>query len=128
MIETLPLKEYIDSRGSLVENCINSIFDEIKHFFVSKSKVNIVRGNHYHTKKAEWFYVISGKCLFVVEDINTKIREEIIISDSDNILIYNKPGFAHAFKNIGDSEMILLALINEPLDKLNPDTFEYKVL
>lgn len=125
---TVKLKKYTDARGELVENTREKIMTESRHFFVSKSKPGVVRGNHYHTQKTEWFYIIQGTCRMVKENIKTKKREEIIIKADDNLIIFMKPLQAHAFENIGNDEMILLAFINEPLDKKNPDTIGYKVI
>ena len=52
----------------------------------------------------------------------------MIVSENDNVLIKNPPNHAHAIKNIGGDEMILLALVNEVMDQKDPDTYPYKVL
>jgi len=118
----------MDERGSLVENTLLSVMSTSEHFFISKSKPGVVRGNHYHKHKMEWFYIIQGTCKLVVKDIISEKIEELIIKDSDNILVNTVPNHAHAFQNVGENEMILLALVNEPLDQKNPDTYFYKLL
>jgi UDP-2-acetamido-2,6-beta-L-arabino-hexul-4-ose reductase len=127
-MKTFALRVNIDERGSLVDNISKEVMESIKHFFVSKSAPGVVRGNHYHLKKKEFFYVIQGECLAVVEDLMTKKREEKLIKDSDNVLVCMEPEQAHALKNIGSKELILLALVNESLDKENPDTYPYEVI
>lgn len=128
MIKTSKLRVYSDDRGSLAENTLQEVMANSEHFFISKSIPNIVRGNHYHKRKEEWFYIIKGKAEIAVEDIDTKERETITVSADDNILVKMEPLKAHAIKSIGDEEMILLALINEVFDQEDPDTYEYKVL
>lgn len=127
-MKTITLREFKDDRGSLVENTLESIMNESKHFFVSKSKPGVVRGNHYHEKKSEWFYVIQGTCKICVEDIMSKDREELKLKDEDKLIVHMEQGKAHAIQNIGDNELILLALINEMLDHEKPDTYAYKVI
>jgi UDP-2-acetamido-2,6-beta-L-arabino-hexul-4-ose reductase len=128
MIKIIKLRKFIDERGSLIENTDLDVMQTSKHFFVSKSKPGVIRGNHYHKKKIEWFYVIQGKCKIVIKDLLTEKMEEKIINDSDNVLINMKPNQVHAFQNIGNNEMILLALVNEVLDHDRPDTYFYKIL
>ena len=121
------LREHKDIRGSLVESVLPRVMKESKHFFISKSKPGVIRGNHYHLRKSEWFYVIQGKCKLVIEDIKTKKREEIIVDSKENIILNMASNKAHAFKNIGKGQMILLALINEVFDKNDPDTYPYEL-
>lgn len=128
IIDKVKLRKHKDSRGSLTENTLPRIMKESKHFFVSKSKPEVMRGNHYHLRKSEWFYVIQGKCKLVIEDINTKKNEDVVVDGKENIAIHIGPDYAHAFKNIGKNELILLALINEVFDENDPDTYPYNLM
>ena len=127
-MKSVKLRQHCDSRGSLVENTLEKIMLDSRHFFVSKSKPGTVRGNHYHQNKSEWFYVIQGHCELVIEDIKTKKKIKKVIKDADNIIVHIEPKQAHAFKNIGKNELILLALVNETLDQNQPDTYNYILL
>lgn len=124
----IKLREYSDNRGNLVENTLIDIMNNSQHFFVSKSKPNVVRANHYHHRKSEWFYIIQGTCKIAIKDLKTKETAEKIIKDSDHIILNIGPNIAHAFQNIGENELILLALINEVHNQDDPDTYEYKLL
>lgn len=128
IIKKVALRSYRDSRGVLVENTFKEIMDESQHFFVSKSKPGEIRGNHYHQRKSEWFYLIQGKCYIQAVDLQTKQKQEITLRDGQNIIINVKPNVAHAFKNIGSNEMILLALVSEVHNQSDPDTYIYKLL
>lgn len=127
-MKKIKLREFSDKRGNLVENTNEDIMLSSRHFFVSKSVPGAIRGNHYHKHKQEYFIVIQGKCLIVVEDTVSKKREQIEVSDKDNLAILMEPGKAHAMKNIGENQLILLALVNEKLNKKQPDTFLYKII
>lgn len=118
----------MDNRGYLVENAHPEIVTGFKHFLYTTTATGIVRGNHYHEHKIEWFCIIKGICKFVTEDVKTKHREESIIHDTDDILFRTEPFIAHAMENIGDTEMIFLGFVNEVLDQKNPDTYPYKVI
>ncbi len=127
-MEIVKLKQYSDPRGSLMENTSPDIFKETKHFFISKSKPGVIRGNHYHLRKSEWFYVIQGECRIVIKDMKTGKRETKMVKASQNIMIHMEPNKSHAFKNTGKEELILLALVNEVHNQQDPDTYPHKVI
>ena len=127
-MKIIKLKKYSDERGSLVENTKPDIFKEVKHFFVSKSKPGVIRGNHYHLRKAEWFYVIQGECRLVIKDLKTGKKESKLIKGSQNVIIKMEPNKSHAFKNTGKEELILLALVNEVHNQKDPDTYPLEVI
>lgn len=128
MIPTIQLRKFTDPRGWLVENTKPEIMASVKHFLTSVSKPGVIRGNHYHERKIEWFFVLNGTCRYVTEDIVTKKREELIIHEGDVQLIQTVPNIAHAMQNIGTTDMYLLGLVNEVLDREAPDTYAYTVI
>ena len=128
IIRKIKLRQYQFENGTLVENTFKKIVQESKHFFVSKFDPRVVRGNHYHRRKSEWFYLIQGTCKVCVIDLKTKQKEEFILKDRQNLMLNLKPNIAHAFKNVGKNETILLALVNEVHDQNDPDTYRYKLL
>lgn len=127
-IKTVSLNKYEDERGWLIENEDKEIKDSLKHFLVSTLKPGHVRGQHYHRRKKEWFLIVKGKVRFVFKDIITHKTEELYISEEKPQIVVVMPNLAHAIENVGDKEAILLALVNEPLDKKHPDTYPYKVI
>jgi len=128
MIKTTKMRRFTDNRGFLVENTNPEILKGSKHFFYTSSAPGIIRGNHYHKHKVEWFCIIKGKCRFVTENIKTRQREETVVTDTDNILFRTEPFIAHAMENVGNTEMILLGFVNKVLDPKQPDTYSYKVI
>lgn len=127
-IKIIQLDKKQDERGWLIENESNAIRDSMRHFLVSVSKPGAVRGQHYHKNKKEWFMVVRGKAEVVFEDINTKKLARTVVNGEDPKIIEALPLVAHAFKNIGKDDMYLIAIVNEPLDQKDPDTFTYKVI
>lgn len=122
------LRKHFDNRGSLFDNIDPEIVANIKHFFISKSQPGIIRGNHYHTRKQEWFYIVEGRAKIVIEDIETKHREEIEIDADEGRILFIPSNKAHAMQNISNRELIILAFVNESFDPADPDTFIYKVI
>src|SRR4051794_13315460 len=57
-------------------------------------KAGTVRGNHYHKNKEEWVYMMSGQVRLVVEEVDSKKREEVNIKKGD--LVFIRTGVAHA--------------------------------
>lgn len=53
-----------DNRGFLAEIVKSNEFGQI---FISSTKENIIRGNHYHHTKVEKFCVIRGKLKLIFE-------------------------------------------------------------
>ena len=127
-IKPIKLKKKEDLRGALIQNESAEVRNKMKHFFVSTSKPDVIRGQHYHTKKMEWFLVIKGTARIYFEDIKTHEKDNLNL-DADSPQIVEVPSLiAHSIKNTGNEEMMLLAIVNEPLDEKNPDTFPYKVI
>ena len=87
----------------------------------------MIRGGHYHTRKWEIFFVIKGKGKIVFEDIKTKKRKEAFLDEKTIKGVKILPGTAHAVKNIGKEEMILLVYCNEAYNKKDTDTYRYEI-
>lgn len=127
-IKTIKLKKKEDLRGALIQNESSEVRDKMKHFFVSTSKPDVIRGQHYHTKKMEWFLVIKGTARIFFEDVNTHEKDDLDLYADSPQIVEVPPLIAHSIKNTGNEEMMLLAIVNEPFDEKNPDTFPYKVI
>lgn len=52
------------------------------------------RGNHYHHRKEEWFYLIEGEVDLLVEDPESKARATVRLREGDLAIITT--GIAHA--------------------------------
>ena len=58
--------------------------------------LNTIRGNHYHRSKEEFFYLICGELLLVVQDLHSNQRATIDIKAGDLMMI--PTGIAHAIQ------------------------------
>lgn len=127
-IKTYTLTPKADSRGWLIENELPIVRRSMRHFLVSTSKPGVVRGQHYHTQKREWFLVLGGRATITFEDIKTKDRVSVDLDQKSFRMVEIPPNVAHAIVNKGRGAMMLLGIVNEHFDLKHPDTFPYKVI
>ncbi len=122
MNEKLEIKQ--DERGKLVE-----IFKipGVGQVFYSTTKPGIVRGNHYHTRKKEYFCVIEGNGLIKLKNRETGEIKETEVSGGKPEVVEMPVNWTHNIKNIGENEMKLLVWVNEIFNPEDPDTFAEKV-
>jgi len=103
-IETLPItkkflreKRLLEARGELV---LLADGEEIRHitFFTLNPGPNFFRGGHFHKKKNEKFYIISGKLRIFLMDVATHETEIIEVTAGQKVTIF--PMCAHKFQAI----------------------------
>ena len=120
-----------DERGWLIEVLGGKSLDfphDFGQIHVSIAYPGKVRGNHYHTRKLEWFCVPQGKGLLLLKDLKTGKQKELLMGEDALRTVKITPGIIHAIKNIGDTDMILIVYANESFDADDPDTFYEKIL
>lgn len=130
---TTKATKHIDKRGFLVDFLKGSEIEQ-KHkklgqiYFVTFEGKNVIRGNHVHYKKDEWFVVVRGKLKVILEDLKTKERVTFVLDgDSDKYeRVYVERNIAHAFVSLTKSaEMINYA--SKSYDPKHPDINPYIV-
>jgi UDP-2-acetamido-2,6-beta-L-arabino-hexul-4-ose reductase len=120
-----------DERGWLIEVLGGKSLDashEFGQIHVSVAYPGKVRGNHYHTRKLEWFNVPMGKGLLRLKDLKTGEEKDIIMGEGDLRTVHIPLGVIHAIKNIGETDMVLIVYANESFDPDDPDTFYEQIL
>ena len=130
-IEILDLEKKSDERGWLIEVLGGDLAEGCKEFgqlHVSVAYPGKVRGNHYHTRKVEWFCVPAGKGLLLLKDRETGEAREVLMGINNLKTIKIEPGAIHAIKNIGEEDMVLIVYSNESFDPEDPDNFYEKIL
>lgn len=117
-----------DKRGWLVEMLKrNELKEEIKQIYVATIKPGGVRGNHYHLKRTEWFFVIAGKAKLILQDIKTKEKLCFKLLPKEPKVITIFPHIAHAVKNIGKEIVYLVSAQSDIYNPKKPDTFSYLI-
>jgi UDP-2-acetamido-2,6-beta-L-arabino-hexul-4-ose reductase len=112
-------KLHSDNRGWLVETFKANSGGQC---FVSSTHSGITRGNHYHRRKVERFFVLTGKAEIKLRKLFT---DEVISYQLDG----ESPSYVdiptlhtHNITNIGDEELITLFWTDEFYDAEKPDT------
>ena len=130
-IEILDLDKKSDERGWLIEVLGGELpegCEEFGQLHVSVAYPGKVRGNHYHTRKVEWFCVPAGQGLLLLKDQETGETQEVIMGVNNLKTIKIQPGTIHAIKNIGEDDMVLIVYANESFDPDDPDTYYEQIL
>ena len=93
--------------------------NDVKFGQLSILKINpgCTRGNHYHTRKEEWFCCIRGKCELHVNNINDGSFKVIIMDGKKREFVLVKPFENHIITNISNQNHCeLLTIISEKYD------------
>ena len=112
--------KHTDNRGSFVEIARTQTSGQ---FSYSTTVPGITRGNHFHTRKAERFAVISGKALIQLRKIGTDEVIDYYLDGNEPAYVDMPIWYTHNIKNIGDEELITLFWINEPYNPEDADTY-----
>jgi len=113
------LKTRSDKRGSLFE-IIKSLNGG--QTFLSTTKPNIIRGNHYHTRKIERFCVIQGEAVIRLRRIATKEIIKYKVSGKTPCIVDIPIFHTHNIENTGKKDLKTIFWSNELFDPNDPDT------
>jgi oxalate decarboxylase/phosphoglucose isomerase-like protein (cupin superfamily) len=67
----------------------------IRHLSYLEMRPGMIRGNHFHKLRQEYFYLISGNISLSLADVATGQTVALEIQPGD--MVYIQPGVAHAF-------------------------------
>ena len=122
------LKMNCDDRGSFTE-----LLKTVDHgqFSVNISKPGIIKGQHWHNSKWEFFIVVSGHGLIQERKIGTDPSTgkpydiiEFEVSGEKIQAVQMLPGYTHNIINLSETEnLVTLMWANEIFDPSHPDTF-----
>ena len=84
----------LSPRGELAVLTDGSI--PIRHLSYVELRPEMVRGNHYHKLRHEYFYVIDGDLTLQLQDVSSGEAATVAIRAGD--LAFIQPGIAHAMK------------------------------
>ena len=105
----------------------NQIKHDIKQIYVATIKPGYVRGNHYHLKRIEQFFIAAGEAEISLEDIKTKKKIHLKVSSKNPKVVTIFPKIAHAVKNIGKETVYLVSVQNNIYNPQKPDTITWEV-
>lgn len=128
-VTTLDVKK--DERGWLTEVIRKEELvrkKEFGQFMVTTAYPGYVKGNHYHTRKYEWYCVLKGEAKLVLLDSNSGEREELLLNEHQLKTVRIPPHVSHAIENTGTEMMYLLVYTDESYIEEDADTFYEKIL
>ena len=122
---SFPLKMNEDARGSFTEllktqNC--------GQFSVKVSKPGVIKGQHWHNSKWEFFIVVSGRGLIQERKIGTDEVLNFEVSGDKIEAVHMLPGYTHNIINLSETENLVTVMwANELFASAHPDTFYEEV-
>lgn len=78
--------------------------DGIRYIAQIELQAGSVRGNHYHKVKEEWVYLITGEVNLILQDLESKARENVLLAAGD--LVFIKTGVVHALQVMKSGQAI----------------------
>ena len=116
-----PLKMNVDPRGSFTELLRTEKCGQIS---VNISKPGIIKGQHWHHTKWEFFIVVAGRGLIQMRKIGTDEVLNFEVSGEKIEAVHMLPGYTHNIINLSDTEdLVTVMWANECFDPKKPDTF-----
>ena len=70
--------------------------EPIRYLAYIELRPGVTRGNHYHKVKEEWIYVLQGRGVLFLQDIESKEKASVPLTSGD--LAFVPPGIAHALQ------------------------------
>jgi dTDP-4-dehydrorhamnose 3,5-epimerase-like enzyme len=120
-----PVKTFRDPRGTLFEPLTDDELHAQKNVHVVLTQPNEVRGNHSHTTAVETTTVV-GPCLIRLKE-EGEIRD-IEVGAGELLRLTIPPGVVHAFRNTGDSAMVMVSFSTNLHDPQGADTQREQIL
>ena len=115
----------VDDRGSFTELMRT---DSCGQFSVNISKPGIVKGQHWHHTKWEFFIVVAGRGLIQMRKLGSDEVRNFEVSGDKIQAVHMLPGYTHNIINLSDTEdLVTVMWANECFDPGRPDTFFEKV-
>jgi UDP-2-acetamido-2,6-beta-L-arabino-hexul-4-ose reductase len=113
-----------DERGKLYEILRLAGGGQI---FFSTTRPGVIRGNHFHTRKFEWFCVLRGEAVIRIRRVGDERVREFRVSGESPEFISIPALHTHQIENVGDEDLLTMFWCNEIFQPADPDTFYEQV-
>jgi len=114
-----------DPRGDLFETA--RAHGGTGQVFVSTTHPGHLRGDHYHLRKVERFFVIAGEAEISLRRL---LHDEVVtfrLSGDTPSFVDMPTMWVHNIRNVGDSELVTMFWADQLLDTDRPDQYAEKV-
>ena len=95
--------------------------------FFSTTKPGVIRGNHFHTRKIEWFCVLKGAAVIRLRKVDDSEVHEFHVSGDSPQFISIPVLYTHQIENVGDGDLLTMFWCNEIFVPEDADTYFEKV-
>jgi dTDP-4-dehydrorhamnose 3,5-epimerase-like enzyme len=106
IIDPLPMtgdnhseRRLFSDKGEMAQilNRTAETYRHLVYWDLDSTKSGEERGHHYHRRKTENFYVLTGEFDLLIHDLETGRKEVLVVKAGDRLRIF--PGIAHAFRS-----------------------------
>jgi dTDP-4-dehydrorhamnose 3,5-epimerase-like enzyme len=119
------VKTHRDARGSVFEPLTDAELAGQKNVHVVLTQPNEVRGNHAHRTAVETTSVV-GPCLIRLKEAG--VIRDLDVPEGEIWRLTIPAGVVHAFRNTGDSAMVLVSFSTNLHDPAGSDTIREQIL
>lgn len=95
--------------------------------FFSTTKPGVIRGNHFHTRKIEWFCVLKGEAAIRLRKVDDTEVHEFRVSGDSPQFVSIPVLHTHQIENVGDEDLLTMFWCNEIFVPEDADTYFEKV-
>jgi UDP-2-acetamido-2,6-beta-L-arabino-hexul-4-ose reductase len=113
-----------DNRGHLFEIIRMAGGGQV---FFSTTKPGVIRGNHFHTRKIEWFCVLQGEAAIRLRKVGDTEVHEFRVSGDAPQFVSIPVLYTHQIENVGTEELLTMFWCNEIFVPEDADTYFEKV-
>jgi len=124
------LKVIPDERGRLMEMLRrdDEVFIEFGQTYLTTMFPGVTKAWHYHKLQHDHFVCVRGMIKLVLYDeregSQTKgLVNEFFLGDHNTQLVQIPPDVWHGFKNIGETESLIVNVVTRPYDAGQPDEY-----
>jgi dTDP-4-dehydrorhamnose 3,5-epimerase-like enzyme len=119
------VKTHCDARGTLFEPLTDAELQTQKNVHVVLTQPGEVRGNHTHRTAVETTTLV-GPCLVRLKEEG--VVRDLVVPAGEILRLTIPPGVVHAFRNTGDSAMVLVSFSTILHDPSGADTLREEIL
>ncbi len=127
-IKCYPRRLLSDERGWFLKTITGleeGLQNSTGEVYFTSAKAGCIKGGHYHELAQEWFTMIVGRGILVLEDIDTKERVEIEMKAEQPETIFIPQRVAHRVVNRSNEDFIMCAYTDVLYDPKDTMAYEF---